>query len=226
MADLAALLVQKEPLEWVIGTVTVITGDTFTMLWRGGTVYNVGHVSGYTPVVNDIVHCLSWGQNGMLAFGKTASTILLPALPTPTVTTVNSNGTATWGPGDTAWEASVLKQEPNKLGCFFYTQSDFDPIKNAELSKVEIQVTRTSGGPPEFRLHGNLSGTGPLILGSATIFTAPTPAAGVPTWIPLPIGWGQRLILSTDLDAFGIGIGLGEYSGVYTSTGNLRITTI
>jgi hypothetical protein len=102
--DLAQALASEPPLKWVIGRVTAITGSTFSMSYRGGTVTGVAAVGTYVPKVGDVVHLLSSDQNGMIAIGANNQAATVPVTPPPPVpitvaplsAAVYQVATATW----------------------------------------------------------------------------------------------------------------------------------
>jgi hypothetical protein len=212
----------------VKGTVLRITGDTFTMSFLGGEVPNVSHLDQYTPVVDDIAQVLVIPRGGWLAIGSTNGTGASPGtIQSPSVSSIiTAEGFSTFiaTSGGGTWLGGVLAQAPDRCGCWFYDVGDFSVYNGAALASFEVEITRTSGGPVEMQLHGSAGASGTLVLPVPGPYVVPdTPPVGVPTWVRLPIGWGQALASG---DAAGVGIGLGQHSGTYAGTGRLRFTTI
>lgn len=225
MPNLEDVLAQAPTVRWLIGKVGLLTGDTFTMIYNGGFVLNVGCSDQYIPAVGDIVHVLAWEPNGMLAVcsNNTPLTPPTPTVPVGTPITVSANAYGTYNLATLTWTASTLVQSPTQVACWFYTPSDFASLASSTLAKFEIEVTRTSGGPPEFVTHTNTAGSGALGLPGQK-YAKVNPPAAVATFIPLPLEWGQQLIAGT---IKGIGIGGGLYSGAYSNaTGRARLTPL
>lgn len=226
--ELADVVEQVPGIRMVKGTVLRITGDTFTMSFLGGEVPNVSHLDQYTPALNDIAQVIVIPRGGWLAIGSTNGTGASPGtIQSPTITgTVAAEGFSTFitNTSGGVWLGGVLTQAPDRCGCWFYDIGDFEPYRGSALASFELEVTRTSGGPLEMQLHNTPGATGTLLLPFPGPYIVPdTPPLGVPTWVRLPIGWGQTLASG---DAAGVGIGLGQHSGVYAGTGRLRFTTI
>lgn len=225
MANLEDVLAQAPPLRWLIGKVAFVTGDTFTMIYNNGFVLNVGCSDQYIPVPDDIVHVLAWEPNGMLAICSNNAPLTppTPMVPVGTPVTVSANSYGTYDLSAAAWTASTLVQSPTQVACWFYTPSAFSSLAASTLATFEIEVTRTSGGPPEFVTHTNLAGSGVLGLPGQK-YAKVTPPLTVATWVPLPLEWGQQLIAGT---IKGIGVGGGLYSGTYSNgTGRVRLTPL
>lgn len=223
--QLGDVIGQVPGIRMVKGTVLRLTGDTFTMSFLGGEVPNVSHLDQYTPVVGDIVQVLVVPRGGWLAIGSTNGTGA-PGGSTqfpPMSSILTADGQSTYIVGGT-WLVGALSQAPDRCGCWFYDASKFTVYAGAALATLEIEITRSSGGPVEMQLHGNASGSGELVLAAPGPYVAPdTPPVGTPTWVRLPVGWGELLASG---QARGVGIGLGQHSGVYAGTGRLRFTTI
>lgn len=223
MTDLADVLAKSAALDWFVGKVSVVTGSTITVSLRGGLIYNVGCMDQYIPAAGDIVICLSMPGRGIVALGSNNAGTPPVTLPTPTVLTVSAASTGTHGPSAGVWAASTLIQEPDRAGCFFYAAGAFTTMSTAALATFEIEVTCTAGGGPDFILHNNVTGAGPLVLADTMIFSAEPTTLSTPVWVKLPVGWGEKIVQGS---AQGIGIGLGSRSGTYSGTGRLRVTTI
>lgn len=224
MPDLVRTLAEAPAVKWLIGRVSVLTGDTFTLAYSGGEIPNVGCSDQYIPIVGDVVHVLSWSPNGMLAICSNNAPLVprVPSVPVGTPITVSANAYGTYDLDTAAWTASTLVQSPHQVACWFYTPSAFASLATSILATFEIEVTRTSGGPPEFVTHGNTTGAGALILPGQK-YAREQPPATVATWVKLPLEWGQQLIGGT---IKGIGIGGGLYTGAYSGTGRVRLTPL
>ena len=226
MTDLAEVLTPGVPVRWLIGRVYAVTGDTFTMTYNGGQVPSVGYVDQVVPQVGDVVHVLASDDNGMLCVGTNNVPLVARVPPvavgTPLIVTASSSGTYSTTTG--TWTAGVA-QDPTRTGCWFYAAGAFASMAMSSLAKVEVEVTRTSGGPPEFMEHTNLTGTGVLIsvAGSGTRYVTAAPPLGVATWLALPLEWGRNLVTGA---AKGFGIGGGQFVGAYSGTGRLRLSPL
>lgn len=226
MSDLAEVLHPSVPVRWLIGRVYAVTGDTFTMTYNGGQVPSVGYVDQVVPQVGDVVHVLASDDNGMLCIG-TNNTPLVPRVPPVAVGTpliVNATSSSTYFATTGTWTAGVV-QDDARTGCWFYSAGAFAGMLTSTLAKVEIEVTRTSGGPPEFVEHTNTAAVGALVLVAdmGTRYVTPAPPVGAATWVALPLEWGRNLVTGT---AKGIGIGGGQWVGAYSGTGRIRLTPL
>lgn len=226
--DLSDVIEQAPGIRPIKGTVLRITGDTFTMSFLGGEVPNVSHLDQYTPAPGDIVMVLAIPRGGWLAIGSINGTGASSGdVQSPSITsTVAAEGFSTFilNAGGGVWIGGELEQGPDRCGCWFYDVGDFSVYDGAVLASFEVEITRTSGGPVEMQLHNSPGATGTLVLPVPGPYIVPgTPPLGVPTWVPLPLGWGQELASGR---VAGVGIGLGQHSGVYAGTGRLRFTTI
>ena len=226
--QLSDVIDQSPGLSLIRGVVLRITGDTFTMSYLGSEVNQISHLDQYTPAVDDIALVLVWPRGGMIALGSNNGTGAAPPTVTypPSVTTVVAQGASTYQapPSAPAWAGGVLLQAPDKAACWFYDTADFTPAAGSQLAAFEVEVTGTSGGPVELLLHANPGPSGALVRAVDTTFLPPvTLVAGVPTWIAAPTGWGELLASG---QASGVGIGLGQHTGVYAGTGRLRFTSI
>jgi hypothetical protein len=225
--DLGDVIDQTPGVRVVKGTVIRITGDTFTMGYLGGEVPGVSHLDQYTPIEGDIVHALVIPRGGWLAIGSTNGTGTDPgSVPFPPITgTVTADGFATYIAGSGgAWVTGTLAQAPDRMACWFYDISLFSTYDGAALASFEIEITRTSGGPLDMQLHNTAGAGGALSVAAPGPYVpTETPPVGTPTWVALPVGWGELLASG---QARGVGIGLGQHNGVYAGTGRLRFTTI
>jgi len=226
--DLGDVINQNPTIRMVKGVVLRLTGDTFTLGYLGGEVPNVSHLDQYTPAVDDIAQVLVIPRGGWLAIGSTNGTGAPgDSVQYPTISsTLTADGFATYVVSDSGgtWVAGSLTQGPDRCACWFYDSDDFSPFAGAALSSFEIEIDRSSGGPVEMQLHNTAGPSGILELPEPGPYVVPdTPEIGVPTWVRLPVGWGELLASG---QARGVGIGLGQHSGVYAGTGRLRFTTI
>lgn len=226
MADFVQALAAGPQVEWIVGTVTAITGATITVWYAGADVPDVTPVEQYTPTVGDVVHMLSMESRGMLALGSVPLAAPRPEpAPTGVELIVLPSIIATYGPGIGQWELGTIVQDVGRVGCWFYDQAGFIPVGGMVLASVSIEVTLDSGsGPPEFVEHGATEPVGVLPVLTDTPFGRVPGPTGVPTWLDLPLDWGMDLIQGT---AGGIGIASVLFTGNYTSsTGRLRLTPV
>lgn len=209
--------------------VTSVYGDLFSATYLGGIITNIGALDQYNPAPGDIAVVIVWPKGGYLAIGShNGSGPPSTTVPwTPVTLTVNAEGVSTCvksATGAVTWLGGVLQQEPDRALCWFYDSGLYAPLGGGLIASFEIEVTRTSGGPPEFLLHGNPGAAGELVMATPTWYLPDDlPAVGVPTWVPLPVGWAEMLVNG---QASGVGIGLGQHTGTYTGTGRMRFTTI
>lgn len=218
MPDLIQSLIQPSPLRWLVGQVTAITGDTVTISHDGGSVYEVGVIDQYIPVVGDVVHAIAWSTNGMLILGSNNQPLVarVPPAASAAPVTVNDTSVATYTPSTGAWAAGVGIAGPDSIACWFYPSiAALGTLTGVVLAVFTINLTATSAVAAELVLHSNTSGAGPLILLADASYRITAPPVGVPTVVALPMEWGQRLISG---EALGIGIGGGTYTGVWTSS--------
>jgi hypothetical protein len=221
--ELEALLAEAPPLRWFIGKVSAVTGDTVSITYIGGTMTKVGCLDQYIPVVNDIVHGLIWEPNGAIVLGSNntpASPPTPPAAGPQIIVSRDTMGsydvpTATW------IVPSVNEASPTLYRAWFYLTSAFSSLAGLKLKAFEIEMTQTAGNGIEFTTAANASATG--IYTPIDYFTTPAVTFGVPTWVSLPIDWGQRMIAGTIKS---IATGGGQYPATFTGTGRLRLTAI
>lgn len=229
MTNLDTYLSQiSEPkVTWVQGVVSSIGTGVVTLSYADGTIQNAAYLKQYTPVVGDLVHVLSFEPMGMLVLGSTEGAVSPPPAPTPVApTTFNSSGNATYSFLLSTWASSSLLQSADQVACFFYSPAAFTAVSGLTFQQAEIEITRTSGGPPEFVPHLNLSTATALSLPADLTFWRPDVSlpVGVPSWVPLPLGWAQGLVAGT-IKGIGIWTDL-EASGVYSGTGRVRLTPL
>lgn len=225
MANLVDVLAPAgSPLRLHKGKITASVGGWFDISYGGGVVKYASQLDGTTYSVNDWVIFTLGGDVGPLILGKqTMGTP--PAIPSPPsgALTVNATGSASYDSAAGTWTASTITQGPTSYGLWFYnTPAAFTSVATAALASFEIEVTRTAGGPPEFRAHGNASGAGDLVL-VGDLFGSVLPPLSVATWVSLPIDWGQQLAVGT---IKGIAIGGGLFTGSYSGTGRVRLTPV
>lgn len=226
MTDLAQVIAGDVPVRWLIGRVSAVTGDTFTMTYNGGPVYSVGYVDQVVPQVGDVVHVLASDDNGMLCVGTNNAPLVARVPPvavgTPLIVSAASSGTYSATTG--LWTAGIT-QDVDKTGCWFYAAGAFNAMASSTLARVEVEVTRTAGGPPEFVEHANATGTGTLaiVADAGSSYATAAPPVGVATWVALPLEWGRNLVTGV---AKGVGIGGGNQAGAYSGTGRIRLTPL
>lgn len=226
MADLVQSLATGPQVQWIVATVTKITGATITVDCFGGEVEDVTPINQYIPQVGDVTHILALESHGMLAIGSVPLAAVRPE-PAPTGQEVILDptimGTVDLLTGQ--WELGTVVQALDRMGCWFYSQDDLQLSGGIALAGVAIEVTLTSGeGPPEFVEHAATEPVGiPAILTEVPFGVQPG-AVGVPTWLDLPLDWGMDLITGV---AHGIGVVSSLFTGDYTtSSGRLRLTPV
>jgi hypothetical protein len=221
MQDLLAEI-GKPKLNWLVARVFKVNPNgTCTLSYSGGFIYNVSSMDHYVPVVGDVVHALSFEPQGVLILGANSNTTgvdpVEPVAQTPTVITPVSTATYTYA--TETWTPGFLQQGPGLLAGWRYLFTAFVPLYRTIFQQVEVEITRVSGGPPELvRFLGAVPEIPP-----GPPWQAPLTDAGVPTWVSVPLGWGQEL-LTGDVD--GIGIISSGQDGVYSGTGRVRLTPL
>lgn len=229
MTNLDTYLSQiSEPqVKWLQGVVSDVGDGFVTLTYGDGEIQNAAYLKQYTPVEGDLVHVLSFEPMGMLVLGSTEASVSPPPDPVPVApSTFNSNGNATYSLLLSTWTSSSLLQSEDQVACFFYAPAAFAAVSGLTFQQAEIEITRTSGGPPEFVPHLNVDTVTGLSLPSDMTFWRPDVALpiGVPTWVPLPVGWAQDLVAGT-IKGIGIWTDLGS-SGEYSGTGRVRLTPL
>lgn len=228
MAELSQLLAAPPMVEWIKATVIEVEGDYVSLSYRGGQIDNAAYLSSYTPVANDIVHALSLSGMGILVLGASNGTgAAVDPLPTEIEALVSADGASTWHRSGelTAWETGVLVSTgPDDLGVWLYDTGLFTAAGVDMLTKFEIEVNMTGGGPAEFFLHNQAGASGDLEVVSSDPFVTSWTPLGVLTWVELPVGWGEDLISGA---ARGIGVGGGLFSATWSpGGGRLRFTGV
>lgn len=212
-------------LRWVTGTVNALTGDTVTLDVDGGLVQDVGYLDGYVPLVGDTVNAIAQDGRGMLILGSNNYPTTPPAAYVPgTPVVVAGTGFSTYDSVTSTWSATQV-QSPTQTFASFYSGAALTALAGTELISLEVEVNRTTGGPPEFVLHNNASGTGTLAVYPGGLYSSGVnPPAGVATYMPLPLYWAELLTTGA---ALGVGIGGQVYSGTYAAAAcNLRFSPI
>lgn len=227
--DLADLIATATPVRWFIARVVAVDAlaGTVTLDYLGGLIPGVGYLDHVEPHQDDVAHGLVWDTNGMLVIGTNNKTVVRhpqrPTQLTPLAIPAQTHGTysaGAWSPG--------LTQGPDHYAAWFYlaadltTPGDVTAMVARQLSSFEIEVTRTSGGPPEFFAH-TMSGVGDQLRVVDRLVAAPQTPLGVATWVPLPVRWGEQFVEGNIL---GFGVGGGYYSGAYSGTGRLRFSAM
>lgn len=224
--DFVEALATGPQVEWIVGTVTAITGATITVNCLGGDVEDVTPVEQYTPAVGDVVHMLSLESTGMLAVGSVPLAAPRPEPgPTGVELIVDPTIIATYGPLTGQWELGSVLQDTDRVGCFFYEPAAFIEVGSMDLASFSIELTLDAGaGPPEFVEHNALESVGVLEILTEIPFGVQLSQVGVPTWLDLPLGWAADLIEGS---ARGIGIASVLFTGDYSSSsGRLRLTPV
>lgn len=213
-------------IRWIMGTIDTVTGDTVTLFAEGGYIPNVGCLDQYVPVAGDSVHALSFEGNGVLVIGSNNKPGTEPSSPvTPgAALTVTPSSSSVYDATAGVWAAGT-GAGPTLTKVWFYTGGAFSTMAGRPIGAVEIEITRTSGGPPEMVALTNTSAAGvpTPITYTASRYGIGSSPVGVPTWLPLPLEWGMGL---ADGTIKSIGVGGALYAGVYAGTGRVRITPL
>jgi len=228
MPELADVLAGASGLRLRQGQVAVIAGSTGQYVhidYAGGRILNAGKFDADTYATGDYVWFLLDDEAGALVLGKqTPSGSHDTAVPPgPSQLVVNAASFATYDQVAAAWTPSALVQSPTQLASWFYAAGAFASFAGWPLGAVEIEVTRTAGGPPEFTTHQNVTGSGTYLSGGDDYMAVPSTPAGVATWVSLPLDWGARLASGA---IKGISVGGGTYSGTYSGTGRVRLSPL
>lgn len=221
--DLADVIPREPGMSLHQGKVAVVGTKFVHIDYAGGRVLNAGRFDGATYVVGDYVWFLMHNDAGALILGKQTPGTHDEATPAPgAAVIVAADAFASYDTGTGTWTASVLQQAPTSVACWFYTPNAFAALVGVGLAAFEVEVTRLSGGPPEFGTHLNSVAAGPLLRGTDS-YLKDLPPVGVATWVPLPLDWGLRLVTGSIM---GLTVGGGLYSGVYSGTGRTRMSPI
>lgn len=224
MADLADVISSPSGARLRQGQVAAVAGTGGKYLhidYAAGRVLNAGKFDSDTYSVGDYVWFLLDNEAGALVLGKqTPGTHDTSVITPPAAITVTAASYGTYDLVAGMWTASVLNQSPTTVGAWFYAAGAFSAMAGVPLGAVEVEVTRTTGGPVEFTTHQNMSGAG-TFLGTDDWFGAASPEVGVATWTPVPLDWGTQLASGA---IKGIAIGGGLYTGTYSGTGRVRLT--
>lgn len=224
MPDLAKVIADEPGVKWIIGRVKAVTGDTFTMTYRGGDVVGVGTLDHYVPAVGDVVHVLSSDMNGMVAIGSNnqAAGVTPPTSPSPPVT-VTASSTGTHRLSTAAWTPGVIRESPDEVGCWIYPSFGALPVGvPLPVARLTIRVTAVDSTPMEFVLHSMPATTGALALVPGASYRTVVLPIGIPVDVPLPLDWASQLLTGP---ALGVGIGNGDYTMSLVDTGGLLTFT-
>lgn len=222
LADALATLPGIKLRQGKVGAVAGTSSQYVHIDYAGGRVLNAGKFDGATYGVGDYVWFLLDDESGALILGKqTPGTHAAAPTPSPaTPITVTAASSATYDTTTGTWTAGTLVQSPTQLASWFYTAGAFSSLSGVPLGAVELEVTRSGGGPLELTTHRNSVGSGAYD-GTGAWFGAPVTPVGVATWVPLPLDWGLQLATSS---IRGVSIGGGTFSGTYSGTGRIRLT--
>jgi hypothetical protein len=223
MPDLIQALATGPGVKWLIARVTAITTPTITITYRGGDVTDVGVLDQYVPAVGDVVHILASDLNGFLAIGSNnqGGTITPPTVqPSRTAT---ASDVATYRISTLTWTVGTLQESPDLVGIWLYPPAQIAAAHAAlPIARLTIRITATDAVPLEFVLHRMTSASGPLTLVPGAAYRTGAPPVGVPTDIPLPLGWAT--LLTSGL-ANGVGVGGGDYATTLTGSSGLLAFT-
>jgi hypothetical protein len=208
-------------LKWIKARVYSVNPDGSVILeYLGGFIPGVGTLDHYTPVEGDVVHALSLQGQGTLVLGSSSTPLAAPAPLVPqTPIILNPLYSATYDIASQTWQPGVINQGPGLVGAWGYNAV---ALRTVMVEKVEIEINLLDGGPPEFINHRSASASG-VLAESEFIWRVPRPAAGVLSWVSLPIGWGLDLINGT---INGFGLHSSGQSGTYSGTGRVRVTPL
>lgn len=224
--DLVEQITKDIPLTWITGRVLRLTGGTIVVSYLGGEITNVAVSDQYSPIVGDVVQCLSLAKKGVLALCSTNLTALAPGTnvpPAPTTHTVKAWRILGYDYASKKWD-NTPEAGPTRRLVWFVGGGEFDPFKWIEVSKFEVQLTLLTGTVLEFSLISGAQSVGVPAVVPAALYLQAAPPVGVPTWIPLPLDWAVKLLRN---EAFGIAVGGGQYSSSFTSDiALLRFTSI
>lgn len=225
MPELSDVLTRGGSTRLIQGVAAAIVGTRSQYVhidYAAGRVLNAGMLNGVTVVVGDLVWFLLDDEAGALVIGKqnVSGTHEAGGVAPPAAVTINAVSSATYDAYAVTWTAGTLVQSPTQYASWFYSAGSLSTLAGYSLAAVEVEVTRTSGGPLEFTTHSNVSGSG-AYTGGTDRFGAPATPVGVATWVPLPLDWGTELISGA---IRGVSIGGGLFSGTYSGTGRIRLT--
>lgn len=222
--ELADVIPSGSGLQLRQGVVDSVVGTKYVHIHHaGGVLRNAGKLDADTYAAGDLVWFLLDNEAGALVLGKQAAGVhgeVPPGVGSPLI--VDDNAYATYDTVTGIWTASTLVQSPTQYACWFYTTSAFAALEGAQLASFELEVTRTGGGPPEIGPHLNGSASGVLVTTGET-WVRDQLAQFAPTWLPLPIDWGMRLVSGA---IKGLAVGGQTYSGMYSGTGRVRLTPV
>lgn len=224
--ELVQQITKDTPLTWITGTVRTIRADgKLVVTYKGGEIPGVGVSDQYTPVVGDIVQCLSMANKGMLALCSTNT--VPPAtggdLPDATVDTGGPWHTDGFDLTVNHWD-HLSNAAPDHLAVWLYSSGAFSGFQLIEMSKFEIQLNVTTSEPLEFSLLSSADTSTAPVKEPGALYLQPAPSPGILSWVPLPIGWASALLAGT---ATGISIGGGQYTtAIIDGSGLLRFTSI
>jgi hypothetical protein len=158
----------------------------------------------------------------MIALGSNNQTTTPPVTPVPRApVTVASTSVATYTISTGLWQAGVLTESPDQIGCWFYPGMATAPGSGIQpLAALSIRVTAQTATPMEFVLHNSAGPTGtPVTTGS---YRVAAPPLLIPTDVRLPLEWAPLLISG---QALGVGIGGGDYTAIFTGSSGLLTFT-
>jgi hypothetical protein len=194
---------RHDELRWWVGTVTAIddvaheltvsfAGDTGT----GGTP-NVDYVDSYVPILGAKVHAISNENRGMLVIGSTGMAAFPPPPPDDPLppaapdARADSEHTGTYvriPHGPSGFNPTLVAQGEGLLGVWDMPDLAAAIHSARELgliTRMEIEVTLIHGGPRAILTL--VRAVSPIGLGF--VHRSRTLAVGVPTRVPLPMGW-------------------------------------
>lgn len=254
MIDLSDVLAQPAAITWVKARVLSIEANgTITVSMNGGPVPQVEVLNGYAPAVGDLANCLIFEPIGMIAMGK-SKPLTIPTPPVPgTPLVVTKLGVGSWDLAAKTWTdglfllkrgfqtAITYRHSTRRFGDLTFGEQVFgdDGLSRNTLAggsvplaafEIEMQSLVAGGSTPTFVLHNNLSalpGDPPFAQLTAEFGPNVRVSDLTPTWIPLPVGWGEALTAGT---ALGVGLSAQVYSvpeATFTpASGSLRFTPL
>jgi hypothetical protein len=220
--DLARALATDPRVKWIIGRVTALSGDTFTMTYRGGVVQGVAALDSYTPKVGDVVHVLASDQSGMIAIGSNNQPAAIPSSPVSVMpVSFASSAVATYEISAGSWTSGVLQASPDSLALWLYPMPIGGPGMSGPMARFTIQIAAEPTIPLEFILHAASAATGTPEILDMSYSVAASPVGGA-TDVALPLDWATELLQGR---AQGIGVGGGDYTVTLTGSSGLLTFT-
>jgi len=191
---------------WKVGIVLSIDGPfsitvQFVGAASGSGTPGCNYVDSYTPVVNDIVHAITAETRGILVLGSTGQASPVAAArvalldepvgePDAVADPVNSGTFITHKNQPNEFTSNWVGQGKNQLGVWAFPDLAA-AIQNARngglIARIEIELTLLQDGPRAALVLIKNNNGSPWMVNS--VKWSDTLAVGVPTLVPLPLGW-------------------------------------